>query len=89
MAASPSRGPLENQPWFDAATWVGQVMPLFFVVGGFASITAWRSAAARGGTAAELVSTRLLRLAQPALPLFLFYLVAIAGGPPRSASTPC
>ena len=70
--------PAENQPWFDAATWVGQVMPLFFVVGGFASITAWRSAARRGGTAASYVSTRLLRLAQPALPLFLFYLIAIA-----------
>jgi hypothetical protein len=70
--------PAENQPWFDAATWVGQVMPLFFVVGGFASITAWRSTARRGGTAASYVSTRLLRLAQPALPLFLFYLIAIA-----------
>ncbi|MEP6842596.1 MAG: acyltransferase family protein, partial [Pseudolysinimonas sp.] len=35
--------PLEHQPWFNAATWVLQIMPLFFVVGGFASLTAWRS----------------------------------------------
>ncbi|MBT1544345.1 hypothetical protein [Curtobacterium aurantiacum] len=29
--------PLQELPWYVAATWVGQVMPLFFVVGGFAS----------------------------------------------------
>lgn len=70
---------LEEQPWFDAATWAGQIMPLFFVVGGFASITAWRSSVRRGGTAADYVKTRVLRLAQPSLPLFLFYVVVIGG----------
>lgn len=71
--------PLEEQPWFDAATWVGQIMPLFFVVGGFASITAWRSSVRRGGTAADYVKTRVLRLAQPSFPLFVFYAVVIGG----------
>lgn len=71
--------PLEQQSWFDAATWVGQIMPLFFVVGGFASITAWRSNVRRGGTAADYVKTRVLRLAQPAFPLFVFYVVVIGG----------
>lgn len=71
--------PLEEQPWFDAATWFGQIMPLFFVVGGFASLTAWRSNVRRGGTAADYVKTRVLRLAQPSLPLFLFYVVVIGG----------
>jgi len=71
--------PLEEQPWFAGATWAGQIMPLFFVVGGFASITAWRSAVRRGGTAADYVTTRVLRLAQPSLPLFLFYVVVIGG----------
>ncbi len=71
--------PLEEQPWFAAATWAGQIMPLFFVVGGFASITAWRSSVRRGGTAADYVKTRVLRLAQPALPLFLFYVVVVGG----------
>jgi fucose 4-O-acetylase-like acetyltransferase len=71
--------PLEEQPWFAAVTWAGQIMPLFFVVGGFASITAWRSTARRGGTAADYVKTRVLRLAQPTLPLFLFYVVVIGG----------
>jgi len=71
--------PLEQQPWFDAATWIGQIMPLFFVVGGFASITAWHSNVRRGGTAADYVKTRVLRLAQPSLPLFLFYVVVLGG----------
>jgi peptidoglycan/LPS O-acetylase OafA/YrhL len=71
--------PLEEQPWFAGVTWVGQIMPLFFVVGGFASITAWRSNVRRGGTAADYVKTRVLRLAQPSLPLFLFYVVVIGG----------
>jgi hypothetical protein len=71
--------PLEEQPWFAGVTWIGQIMPLFFVVGGFASITAWRSNVRRGGTAADYVKTRVLRLAQPSLPLFLFYVVVIGG----------
>jgi fucose 4-O-acetylase-like acetyltransferase len=69
--------PLEKEAWFSAGTWVGQIMPLFFVVGGFASLTAWRSLQRRGGTAADYVRSRVLRLAQPALPLFIFYVVVV------------
>jgi len=69
--------PLEHQPWFNAVTWVLQIMPLFFVVGGFASLTAWRSLVRRGGGAADYVTTRVLRLAQPAFPLFVFYVVVV------------
>lgn len=69
--------PAEEQPWFDAATWVGQIMPLFFVVGGFAAATGWRSWTAKGGDAAGFIRTRTLRLAQPALPLFLFFAVVL------------
>ncbi|MCS5721035.1 acyltransferase [Herbiconiux sp. CPCC 203407] len=71
--------PLESQWWFAPVTWAGQIMPLFFVVGGFASITAWRSLTRRGGTASDYVRNRVLRLAQPALPLFVFYVVVIGG----------
>lgn len=71
--------PLENQAWFAGVTWAGQIMPLFFVVGGFASLTAWRSLVRRGGSAADYVRNRVLRLAQPALPLFLFYVVVLGG----------
>ena len=69
--------PLEAQPWFAPVTWLGQIMPLFFVVGGFASLTAWRSLVRRGGTGAEYVRNRVLRLAQPALPLYVFYAVVL------------
>lgn len=69
--------PLEHQSWFDAVTWVMQIMPLFFVVGGFAGMTAWRGLRRRGGTAPDFVRNRVLRLAQPALPLFLFYVAAL------------
>jgi peptidoglycan/LPS O-acetylase OafA/YrhL len=79
--------PLEEQPWFWGATWVGQIMPLFFVVGGFATATSLRShrrrAAAAGGMRGEadraFVHTRMQRLARPALPLFLFLAVALGG----------
>ncbi len=63
--------PAEMQPWFDAATWFGQIMPLFFVVGGFASAAGWATWTSRGGDAIGFVRSRTLRLAQPALPLFL------------------
>ncbi|MGX5697840.1 acyltransferase family protein [Agromyces soli] len=70
---------LEAQPWFAAATWVGQIMPLFFVAGGFTAFTAWRSLQRKGGDRADFVRGRTLRVASPALPLFVFFVVAIGG----------
>jgi peptidoglycan/LPS O-acetylase OafA/YrhL len=72
--------PAEAQSWFDAATWVGQIMPLFFVVGGFASAAGWASWTARGGDAAGFVRTRTLRLVQPALALFGVVAAVLLGG---------
>ncbi|GEB45937.1 hypothetical protein MTE01_18820 [Microbacterium testaceum] len=69
--------PAEMQPWFDAATWFGQIMPLFFVVGGFASAAGWATWRSRGGDARGFVRSRTLRLAQPALPLFVFVAVVL------------
>jgi len=75
--------PLEQQPWFWVATWFGQVMPLFFVVGGFASATSLRSLRRRVPDAGEayrsFVHGRMQRLARPALPLFLFLAVVLIG----------
>ncbi len=70
--------PAEDQPWFAAATWIGQIMPLFFVVGGFAAAAGWRSWTARGGDATGFIRSRTLRLAQPALPLFVFFAVVLS-----------
>ncbi|MGV9194582.1 acyltransferase family protein [Microbacterium sp. MC2] len=69
--------PAEAEAWFDAATWVGQVMPLFFVVGGFAVATGWRSWTERGGDAVGFIRVRTLRLAQPALPLFVLFALVL------------
>ncbi|KQM58095.1 acyltransferase family protein [Agreia sp. Leaf210] len=69
--------PLQTQSWFALATWVGQIMPLFFVVGGFAGAVSWRSAMRRGTTPGEFLRTRLVRLLRPALPLLVFLTVVL------------
>ncbi|MFF1632463.1 acyltransferase [Leifsonia sp. NPDC058248] len=69
--------PVTEEPWFAAATVVGQIMPLFFALGGFASITAWRSLQRRGGDAAGYLRGRLVRLVEPTLPVFVFFGLAI------------
>ena len=68
---------VEAQPWFSAATWVANIMPLFFVVGGYAARAGWRSAQRRGESADSFVRVRLARLARPAVPLFIFFTVAL------------
>ncbi len=73
--------PLEEQPWFWAATWVGQIMPLFFVVGGFATATSLRSLRHRESDADRadriFLHSRMQRLIRPALPLFLLLAAAL------------
>lgn len=68
---------VEAQSWFTAASWIANIMPLFFVVGGYAARAGWRSAVARGESADAFVRVRLLRLARPALPLFVFLTAAL------------
>lgn len=68
---------VEAQSWFTAASWIANIMPLFFVVGGYAARAGWRSASARGDSAEDFVRVRLLRLARPALPLFVFFTVVL------------
>ena len=64
---------VELQSWFNAVTWIFEIMPLFFVVGGFASAVSLRTARARGENDASYLRARLLRLARPALPVFIFF----------------
>lgn len=52
--------------WIVPLSWVLQVMPLFFVIGGFAGATALRRARARGGDGVGFVSARVHRLLLPA-----------------------
>ncbi|KQW08292.1 hypothetical protein ASC66_05070 [Leifsonia sp. Root4] len=66
---------LEQQAWFAPVSWIVQVMPLFFVIGGFASISQWRGLRARGVSPASYVRGRIDRLVRPALAL-----VVVVGG---------
>ena len=47
------------------ATWVLQVMPLFFFVGGFSNALGWGSVSERGGSYREFMTRRLSRLLRP------------------------
>ncbi|WP_159607340.1 hypothetical protein [Agromyces humi] len=47
---------LEGQVWFGPVSWVVQIMPLFFIAGGFSSFHHWRSMRARGATPSEYIS---------------------------------
>lgn len=57
--------PIATVPGGWLATWVLQVMPVFFVVGGFANLASWDSVLARGGGAAEFLRRRMVRLLWP------------------------
>ncbi|WP_187432698.1 acyltransferase family protein [Agromyces mariniharenae] len=67
---------LETQ-WIGPLTWIAQIMPLFFVVGGFAGLGAWRRLEASGGTASDYIRSRILRLARPSIALFTALAIGI------------
>lgn len=58
-------------------TWVFQVMPLFFVVGGAAHTYAWRRARERGSSPQEWGLGRLQRLMRPTIVLVVAWAVAL------------
>lgn len=53
--------------WIVPVSWALQVMPLFFVIGGFSGLLAHRSNLARGGDARSFVAGRVHRLLRPAV----------------------
>jgi len=57
------------------ATWLLQVMPLFFYVGGYAHLTSWERARARGTRLSGFVWRRVKSLAVPALALLGVWIV--------------
>jgi hypothetical protein len=81
-AVVPGRGlvierTLLETSWIGPVTWIAQIMPLFFVVGGFVGIGAWRRIEASGGTAADFIRSRILRLARPSIALFAALAVGV------------
>lgn len=66
---------LDVAPWTHWLTWLLQVMPVFFFVGGFSNAVSW-NAARRAGTAYhEWLHARLARLLGPVLPLLALWVV--------------
>ncbi|MCW5880088.1 MAG: acyltransferase [Anaerolineae bacterium] len=64
-------------PWLQPITWLLQIMPLFFVVGGFSNALSLASTRRRGGGYADFLYHRLERLLRP-VAVFLAVWVAVA-----------
>lgn len=66
---------LELADWTHPLTWLFQVMPVFFFVGGYANALSWRSARRRGETYGSWLRARLRRLVLPVVPLLIVWAV--------------
>lgn len=67
---------LESMPWAYPLTWVFQVLPVFFMVGGYANAASLTSHRARGEEAVTWLQDRAGRLVRPTTTLLL---VLVAG----------
>ena len=82
LVAAPAIGPngavagenlLGVLPWTQWLTWGFQVMPLFFLVGGYSNGVSWAITRRSGKTYADWLGGRMQRLINPVLPLFLVW----------------
>jgi hypothetical protein len=65
-------------PWTAWLTWIVQVMPIFFMVGGYANGISWRAARRDGRSYATWLEGRLRRLVWPILPLLVAWVGIVA-----------
>lgn len=70
---------LIQQPWTRWLSWAFQVMPVFFVVGGYANAASWEAAVRGGRGYGEWLHGRMQRLVGPVLPLLALWGVLAAG----------
>ena len=66
---------LDVQPWTQWLTWLFQVMPIFFIVGGYSNAMSLEAAQAKRIEYAAWLVARLHRLLTPVLTLVLFWAV--------------
>lgn len=64
---------LDVIPWTVWLTWVFQVMPIFFIVGGYSNAVSLESAAAKSLSYSQWLTGRLHRLLTPLLVLVVFW----------------
>jgi hypothetical protein len=69
---------LETEPWVQWLSWCFQVMPVFFLVGGYANGVSWQAALRDGKGYGPWLAGRLHRLVGPVLPLVLVWAVLSA-----------
>lgn len=67
---------LNAMPWARPLTWLLQVMPIFFFVGGYSNALSWRSANRKGQPYGAWLRARLRRLTLPVVPLIAVWGVA-------------
>jgi peptidoglycan/LPS O-acetylase OafA/YrhL len=69
---------LADAPWTQWLTWAVQVMPLFFLAGGFSNARSLGAARSNGTSAWGWVGTRVRRLMTPTVPLVLLWTALVA-----------
>lgn len=78
---------LDVEPWIRWLTWLFQVMPIFFFVGGYSNLTSWEANLRKGHGYAYWLGGRLQRLLKPTLPLLgmwmILTLIGMVFGIPR------
>lgn len=74
-------------PWTQWLTWVFQVMPVFFLVGGYSNGVSWASTREKRGHYSDWFASRIQRLINPVFPVLLvwagFAVVATQAGMDR------
>lgn len=70
---------LEAAPAAQWLTWIFQIMPVFFVVGGFSNTASWTGAARDGRGYGAWLGGRLVRLVRPVLAFALVWSAVVAG----------
>lgn len=77
-------GVINKAAWTHGLTWIFQVMPVFFLVGGYSNALSWRSIRRKGHTYAGWLRARLRRLGIPLIPLLIVWTavcgIALAAG---------
>jgi len=66
---------LAHSPWTQWLTWVFQVMPVFFMVGGYSNAASWRASAVKGHDYGTWLTGRLRRLLVPTAALVAVWAV--------------
>lgn len=67
-------------PWTQWLTWGFQVMPIFFLVGGYSNGVSWSANRRDGGSYSGWFTGRVQRLINPVMPLFLIWTLFAAFG---------